>query len=230
VIQLAEMSDLSDRMKHAKRLGFLGLICFVIEPLWLVFGIFIWTAMIREIGTNYLANVSKSKMFFVQTAMTLLMSLIVTLGVINMVQLRFNGWVGTGILFVNIITVVASDSLQYVIGNKYGKHPLSRFSPNKTKEGFAGGTPPSAIIGIATLLIWSIFVDFGENFGWLLVLVAVTPLVATAGDLYESALKRMLDIKDFSNILGSHGGVTDRFDANMLVHATIASIQLQLIV
>ena len=33
------------------------------------------------------------------------------------------------------------------------------------------------------------------------------------GDIYFSYIKRKLDIKDFSNLLASHGGILDRLDS-----------------
>ena len=38
-------------------------------------------------------------------------------------------------------------------------------------------------------------------------------LLAPLGDLFESAIKRDLDVKDTGRMLGPHGGLLDRLDA-----------------
>ena len=81
-------------------------------------------------------------------------------------------------------------------------------SPGKTWEGFLMG----AIAGLFTA--WVSVYDEPYLEGWrIFVLGAVIVLAATAGDLFESLLKRDLGVKDTGRVLPGHGGVLDRIDS-----------------
>ncbi|WP_340690820.1 phosphatidate cytidylyltransferase [Hydrogenobacter thermophilus] len=97
------------------------------------------------------------------------------------------------------------DVFSYYVGKHLGKHPFfPKLSPKKTWEGFLGG----AIGGVVTFSFISGLPPFKSLLcGVLLILCAVS------GDLFKSFIKRQVGIKDFSDILGGHGGFTDRFDS-----------------
>ena len=57
---------------------------------------------------------------------------------------------------------------------------------------------------------------------WKMALLGIAlPLMATAGDLAESVIKRALDVKDFSQLVPGHGGVLDRLDSLLFVAPTV---------
>jgi phosphatidate cytidylyltransferase len=97
------------------------------------------------------------------------------------------------------------DTASYYAGKLFGKRPLAvRLSPKKTWEGLAGG-----------MLGGMLFFYFIINKPILFAVPFV--LIALAGDLFKSFIKRQVGIKDFSNLLGGHGGLVDRFDSVLFV-------------
>lgn len=105
----------------------------------------------------------------------------------------------TLIYFVIFISFL-NDTCAYIFGS-YFKGPLiaPSISPNKTWS----GTLSSFFISFSTLVIFDY--DFFFSF-----IIAATLFF---GDLYFSFIKRKFLIKDFSNLLSSHGGFLDRFDS-----------------
>jgi phosphatidate cytidylyltransferase len=100
-----------------------------------------------------------------------------------------------------------------VVGRWIGNRPLAAdISPAKTVEGLVGGLLAAIIVGAACghfLHAWG-----GMKNG--IVLGLVVGLIAPAGDLFESMIKRDLGVKDSGGILPGHGGLLDRFDSMLL--------------
>ncbi|MEX1022236.1 MAG: phosphatidate cytidylyltransferase [Dehalococcoidia bacterium] len=121
---------------------------------------------------------------------------------------------GQGWLVVLLAATFATDTGAYAAGRLFGRHILApAISPNKTWEGAAGGLLAGGVAAVAvTLGIPSIEV---EPVG--LVLIALLPAAAIAGDLLESALKRRMEVKDMSGLLPGHGGLMDRLDSVLVV-------------
>ena len=113
-------------------------------------------------------------------------------------------------IFFLLAIVFAGDVGAYYAGSYMGRHKLCpSVSPNKTIEGSIGGLCANLLIGgiIKTLFLPSL--------PWVASL-AMFLLIGTAGqigDLYESALKRSVQIKDSGTLLPGHGGMLDRIDA-----------------
>ncbi len=127
-------------------------------------------------------------------------------------------------LGVPMVAVFAADSFAYGGGRAMKDEESegpggSRFkvirilSPGKTDAGFVSGYTGGILATIIAASACAIFTDIPWA-AWQVVLMAfILPAVAIASDLVESGTKRALRIKDFSRLLGDHGGFTDRFDA-----------------
>ena len=98
--------------------------------------------------------------------------------------------------------IVVSDVFQELAGKKFGKNKIGWVSPNKTYEGYIGG-----YIGI--LIIYLMNLNFKHSFLDLNLIY----FFGVFGDLFFSFIKRKLGVKDYSNILLSHGGMLDRADS-----------------
>lgn len=100
----------------------------------------------------------------------------------------------------------------YFVGRKWGKRKLApTISPGKTVEGLLGGL--TGVIVYASMI--GHWVLGYSGWTWLLwvVLVLMTALFSVSGDLFESRLKRRVNVKDSGTILPGHGGVLDRIDS-----------------
>ncbi len=119
-------------------------------------------------------------------------------------------------LLVVLIPIYLNDTLAYVFGRLFGKTKMApSISPKKSWEGFAGGV-------IGTLIVMNVLftIVFGFNLSFTiefsLICIGISVL-ATLGDLFESKLKRSIDIKDSGALLPGHGGILDRIDAMLFV-------------
>ena len=116
---------------------------------------------------------------------------------------------GRLLLFTILLTVFADDTAAYVVGRAVGRHRLApAISPGKTWEGFVGGTTAAVAVAFFALYEQDV-VTTGES----LLLGLSIAVAATLGDLFESAVKRDLGVKDSGHLLAGHGGVLDRVDS-----------------
>ena len=104
--------------------------------------------------------------------------------------------------------VWTTDVLGYFAGRAFGGPKLwPSVSPKKTWSGAICGTVGAVVVA---LLVAAQFGSFDR-----IVIIAVALLLsimAQAGDLFESWVKRQFDAKDSSHIIPGHGGVMDRLD------------------
>lgn len=157
-----------------------------------------------------------------------LLMLFVGLGIQSFLFLRFYpktaNVTSVFLLLYIMLGTFANDVGAYFVGVMYGKTKMSPLlSPNKTWEGFVGGVFISFIISF----VFALIVSFAgapiipsldhTHWYWLVLLSLLMPIFANVGDLFFSATKRHLQIKDYGSIIVGHGGVLDRIDSLILV-------------
>ena len=119
----------------------------------------------------------------------------------------FGFWAIMAVLF----TVFAADTGAFFVGRTFGRHRMApAISPKKSWEGFVGGV--AAAVAMSFVILYKDRDDF-LTIPESLTLGLVIALAAVLGDLFESAVKRDLDVKDSGRLLGGHGGMLDRLDS-----------------
>jgi phosphatidate cytidylyltransferase len=121
---------------------------------------------------------------------------------------------GINLLILVLLLVIASDTGAYFTGRSIGRHKLApNVSPNKTVEGAFGGVAFTLVIGwlLGPMLVpqWPMSTLTVASLG--------IGVAAEAGDLANSAFKRVAGVKDSGWIFPGHGGLLDR--ASSLVFA-----------
>jgi len=113
------------------------------------------------------------------------------------------------VLLIMMLTFLG-DTCAYFAGRFLGRHKLHpRLSPKKTWEGSFGGLAGSAL-ALVLARLWYL-----PDVQWLdvIVLAPVAGAIGQMGDLFESALKRSVGVKDSGTLLPGHGGILDRVDS-----------------
>jgi phosphatidate cytidylyltransferase len=122
--------------------------------------------------------------------------------------------------FTVLLAVWAGDIGAFFAGRLIGRHKLApALSPGKTWEGFVFGTGATVFVAFVALYKQN-YLSIPQS----LLLGAVIAVAAPLGDLFESALKRDMQVKDSGRLLAAHGGVLDRIDS--LLFAVVASYYL----
>ncbi len=121
-----------------------------------------------------------------------------------------------------LLAVWATDIGAYFAGRLIGGPKLApRWSPKKTWAGLAGGAAASALGCSLVMLVWPLVPPLAA--AGLGVLLAV---VAQAGDLFESAIKRHFGVKDSGSLIPGHGGILDRIDGLLFAAPVLALVAL----
>lgn len=151
---------------------------------------------------------------------------IFTYAYLGLPLLIFTLW-GSELSAWTIICMIAmiwiNDTGAYLVGCTIGKHKMSpNISPKKSWEGFFGGVIMN--IGAAFIYFYCFNLDLVPNvIGWIIIGITVS-VAATLGDLFESVIKRSLNLKDFGNLIPGHGGILDRIDSLLFVIPAVSIV------
>lgn len=139
-----------------------------------------------------------------------------------LVWLRAEPRTGAAIIWWLLLVVWATDIGAYLFGRWIGGPKLlPAISPKKTWAGLIGGMISA---GFAA---WGVSLVAGGTAGaGAAAAGAVVAVVAQAGDLFESWVKRRCNVKDSSNIIPGHGGVLDRVDGLLTAALAVAVFTL----
>lgn len=100
----------------------------------------------------------------------------------------------------------------YFVGVTMGKHKLCpNLSPKKTVEGAVGGIVSSIIVTVIISLC------FSKSLVVPMLLTIPFCVLGMIGDLFASAIKRSVGLKDYSNLIPGHGGILDRVDSIIMI-------------
>jgi phosphatidate cytidylyltransferase len=101
----------------------------------------------------------------------------------------------------------------YIAGSAWGKNLLApTISPRKSWEGVAGGF----VLSLTVAAIAPIWKDWWASWPHMIMLAGITSALTQLGDLLESRLKRLAQVKDAGGLMPGHGGLLDRIDGLLL--------------
>ncbi|MEM6490229.1 MAG: phosphatidate cytidylyltransferase [Pseudomonadota bacterium] len=152
----------------------------------------------------------------------LLGTLLIGVGTIAFLWLRDTDPFGPLAALWIVLVVVAADVGGYFAGRLIGGPKLwPSVSPKKTWAGLGGA------VLLATLAGWLFSgATTGTFFEEVCTVSAAAALMATFGDMGESAVKRHFGVKDSGTLLPGHGGAMDRFDGLLAATLVVAAVTL----
>ncbi len=108
-----------------------------------------------------------------------------------------------------IFAIVVSDTAALLVGSRIGRHPFfGTISPKKTVEGAIAG-----VLGSVAVMLVGVCAVLGLSPFHAIALGLLIGVSAEVGDLVESQMKRIAEVKDSSHLIPGHGGVLDRLDS-----------------
>lgn len=176
-------------------------------------------------------NKLRTKLSFIK----LISILTIAFSIVYMIRM-FNYDYTTGIaalLFILSITI-GTDCGAYFIGMSVrGKKLSPKISPNKSIAGAVGGLFFGTTGGIIFAILLNMFCNKIPTFSTaeIVLIPIIASVLSQIGDLSESYVKRLCEVKDASQLIPGHGGLWDRLDGfvpasifiNIYIHGMLLS-------
>lgn len=217
IVCLAELYKLMGRVRPANLAGFVSVTALALAAL---YGdqFQVMLVLVAAVPVTFFLTLARPRRQHASwaTAVVLFGTIWIGLAMAHAVLLRELEH-GGSLVLATLIGTFLGDTAAYFGGRSFGRIPLApSLSPNKTLEGLAFG-----VVG-GTLAFWLFAVGYHD---WIsgtdaLVIGGAVALAAPVGDLFESMVKRDLDVKDTGRLFGAHGGALDRLDAALFAVVT----------
>ena len=223
IICLHELYTMTERVRPVKLAGFLGLAALILCA---NYGdqFQILLALVLTVPVTFLLSLLRPQRANVSwaIAVTLLGVLWIGVALAHAVLLRKLDH-GGALVLATLIGTFIGDTCAYFAGRAWGHRPLAPLiSPNKTLEGLIGGIAGGTFAFWLFMWAWNDWIPGGQA----LLIGFCVALAAPLGDLFESLLKRDLDVKDTGKVFGAHGGALDRLDAVFFTAVTAYYVSL----
>ena len=161
--------------------------------------------LLKKINPVSYKLISLSGLFYITLPVLLLIYLRLETGIVG--DDNFSKVLPCGIIF----SIWIKDTMAYITGSLIGKTPLSKISPKKTWEGTICG----ALLCVVTIALTGNATGYYNFTNWVIIALCCA-VFGTFGDLLESKLKRMANVKDSGKMMPGHGGFLDRFDSLLI--------------
>jgi phosphatidate cytidylyltransferase len=161
--------------------------------------------LVKKINPVYFRSITSLGLFYI--TLPILLLLLMGTSYLPGAYDDFPRLIPCGIIF----SIWINDTMAYIVGSFIGKNPLSKISPKKTWEGTIGGI-------ILSVVVITLIGKASNTYSWQhwMAISFCCAVAGTFGDLLESKIKRMADVKDSGNLMPGHGGFLDRFDSMLI--------------
>jgi len=167
--------------------------------------------LVKKINPVSYKLISLSGLFYITLPVILLLYMRLDKGITS--DDNFLKVVPCGIIF----SIWINDTMAYIVGSLTGKTSLSKISPKKTWEGTIGG----ALLCVVIIALIGNATGYYNFKNWIII-ASCCAVFGTFGDLFESKLKRMANVKDSGTLMPGHGGFLDRFDSLLIATPFVA--------